>query len=337
MVHDHPKKAPTIRDVATHAGLSYATVSRVLNNSPRVSEDARERVNQAIKETGFRVNPSARSLATGRTGAIGFVVTQSVKHFFTDPTFAILLQSVTTEAKELGYALVLLMPRAGEGLEESAHFLQEQHLDGIVLATPELNDPFLAELGTHTIPIVACGAIKEEPQTVGRVEIDDFAGAQEVGRLFKREGKRHPVHITGPKETGGGRHRKLGFIDGWGQNLPATALETGDYLYESGRDAMEVLLARNPQLDAVFAANDAMAVGAIAVLTEHGIRVPEDVAVVGFDDHSIARLSKPALTTIRQDIEKVGHEAAKLLHDMITGAPPRTITLPVELIERDTV
>lgn len=328
--------APTIRDVAKHAGVSYATVSRVINDSPKVSAAARKRVQEAIEEIGFRVNPSARSLATGRAGAIAFVVTQSVQHFFTDPTFAILLQSVTNEAKQLGYALVLLMPTIGEGIDESIRFLQSQHVDGIFLATPQLDDPFLKAFVDTSIPIVACGSVAIPKAKISRVEIDDFGGAAEVGALFNSLHRKYPVHIAGPRETGGGKNRMAGFISGWGKPLPAAAIERGDYLYESGCRAMEVLLARNPKIDAVFAANDAMARGALRVLAEAGKRVPEEVAVVGFDDHAIATQMSPSLTTVRQHIDQVGVRSAQLLHELITGGSARTCMLPVELVRRQT-
>lgn len=327
---------PTIRDVAKHAGVSYATVSRVLNDSPKVSPAARKRVRQAIRETGFRVNPSARSLATGRAGAIAFVVTQSVKHFFTDPTFAILLQAVTNEARQLGYALILLMPKIGEGIDESIHFLQSQHVDGILLATPQLDDPFLKAFGDTSIPIVACGSVNDPRGQVARVEIDDFGGAAKVGALFKSLNRQYPVHISGPGETGGGRHRLEGFEAGWGNPLPDFAIEVGDYLYESGRLAMQRLLDRYPQVDAVFAASDSMARGALSVLAAAGKSVPSEVAVVGFDDHAIATQMYPHLTTVRQHIDEVGVRSAQMLHDLIEGGSAQTCVLPVELVRRDT-
>jgi LacI family transcriptional regulator, repressor for deo operon, udp, cdd, tsx, nupC, and nupG len=327
-------RRPTIRDVAALSGLSTGTVSRVLNDSPRVSPEARERVRAAIEASGFRTNASALALATGRSRSIAFLVTNPRHSFFTDPTFAVMLEVVAREATARGQALVLLMGSDEESVASTLSYLRAGHVDGLVHTTPQRDDPILAGLAGSGLPVVCAGLPYEAEGQVGVVSADNVGGGRIAAELLRDLGRRRPVHLAGPSGVTGSRDRLTGFEEGWGAPLPPGAIAEGDYGYDSGLRAMRALLDAVPDLDAVFCANDMMASAALRVLAADGRRVPEDVAVVGFDNHDLGERTEPPLTTIDQNIDGVAQAAIGLLEEMLDGAPPRSAELATSLVRR---
>lgn len=332
---DAPRRRPTISDVAAEAGVSRGTVSRVLNGGHWVSPDALTAVNAAIKRTGYRVNPHARSLATKRTNSVGFLLTESPELLFEDPNFSTLLKGVAHALANNDVSLVVLMAGTVAEQRRASDFIMQGHVDGVLLVSWHANGvDLIGSLSAAGIPVIASGVPIGHERSIGWVAADDLDGGRRAVAYLLSQGRKRIATIAGPEDTSGGRQRLAGYRAELDGDVDERLIERGDYSRESGRGAMLALLERAPDLDAVFAANDRMAAGALDVLRERGIRVPEDVAVVGFDDSPIATTVEPQLTTMRQPFERVSAEMVRLLLQMIDGGPPATMTLPTQLVRR---
>ncbi|WP_062201338.1 LacI family DNA-binding transcriptional regulator [Demequina salsinemoris] len=327
-------RKPTIRDVATVAGVSHGTVSRVLNGGRWVSPEAREAVEQAIAKTGYTVNRHAQALATGRANSIAFLLTEPQHLLFADPTFSILLRGAAESTAGRGATLVLLV--AGNDAERAnvAEYVRAGHVDGVLLISSHEADPMLETLVTASIPTVACGIPLGFRGEIPHVSVDEAGSARTMAKYLVRQGHKRIAMITGPHDTPGGRYRLEGFADALGDQFDPALVEEGDYSEESGAAAMRRILDRASDVDAVFAASDLMAAGALVTLRRAGLRVPEDVAVAGFDDSGLAERLDPPLTTMRQPWEQISEEMVTLLQQVVAGGMRKSITLPAELIVR---
>lgn len=328
-------RKPTIRDVAAAAGVSRGTVSRVINGGHWVSPDARAAVEDAIRRTGFTTNHAARSLATGRAGSLAFLLTEPQHLLFDDPTFALLLRGAAEALTQRSMTLVLLVAGTEAERANVEHFVRAGHVDGVLLISSHEADPLLDRLVAAGVPTVSCGIPLGHTDAVSTVSVDEIGSAREMTRYLREKGHRRIAMIAGPHDTPGGRYRLEGFRDELGDAFDPALVEEGDYSLESGATAMARLLERAPDIDAVFAASDRMAAGAITTLRKHGRRVPDDVAVAGFDDSGLAATLEPALTTMRQPWEQLSDRMVQQLIDVIEGAPRREITLPTTLIVRE--
>ena len=330
------KRRPTVRDVAAEAGVSRGTVSRVLNGGHWVSPDALAAVNAAITRTGYRINPHARSLATKRTDSVAFLLTESPKRLFEDPNFSTLLQGVAQALAAADRSLVVLMAGTDAEKRRANDYVQQGHVDGVLLVSWHASGvDFLDDLVDAGVPVIACGVPLGHEKRVGWVAADDAEGARDVVRYLRAIGRRRIATIVGPADTSGGRERFAGYQDELGAEFDGGLVAVGDYSRASGRTAMRALLDAGADCDAVFAANDLMAAGALDVLAERGIRVPEQVAVVGFDDAPIAIEVDPALTTMRQPFDRISGEMVRLLLQMIDdGQTPASMVLPTTLVHR---
>ena len=328
---------PTIRDVAAQAGVSRGTVSRVLNGSPRVSDAARGAVEAAIERTGYRANHHARSLASGRANSLAFVLTEPHHRLFNDPTFSALLSGVMAALGSRQEALVLLV--AGTDAERATvvDYVTSGHVDGVMLISSHEADHLLADLVAAQLPVVSCGIPLGHAGDVAWVGIDEQAAARQMTRHLREAGHRRIAHIAGPADTPGGRYRLVGYRDELDDLVDDDLIEVGDYSRESGTAAMTAILARTRDVDAVFAASDSMAVGAMDALAAAGLRVPEDVSVAGFDDAGLAEQAMPALTTVRQPFAEIAAELVELLARVVDGGSPRALALPTTIVERDSV
>ncbi|SEJ62889.1 LacI family DNA-binding transcriptional regulator [Demequina mangrovi] len=331
-------RRPTIDDVATEAGVSRGTVSRVLNGSHWVSETARIQVEKAIKSTGYRINPHARSLATSRTGSVGFLLTESYERFFSDPNFLHILRSCADALAEHGMTLVLIMADTLEERRRATEYLTGGHVDGaLVVSAHRDGQEFMAALLEARLPVISAGIPLGFEEQVGYVTADDDGGARAILELLLARGRTRIAHIAGPQDTSGGTGRLAAFRTVLGDDFSDERVVYGDYSRESGARAMRELLAREVSFDAIFAGNDLMAAGAMDVLEEAGIQVPDDVAVVGFDDAPAACETVPQLTTVRQPFDRVSEEMVRLLVDEINGRPAGRVVIPTEIVERGTV
>jgi len=329
------RRKPTIRDVAAAAGVSRGTVSRVINGGHWVSPEAREAVDEAIRRTGYTANHHARSLATGRANSLAFLLTEPQHLLFADPTFALLLRGAAEALAQRSMTLVLLVAGTPAERANVAHFVSAGHVDGVLLISSHEADPLLEELMATGVPTVSCGIPLGHQGELATVSVDEVESAREMTRYLRSQGHRRIAMIAGPHDTPGGKFRLVGFREEMGADFDPSLVEEGDYGAESGAAGMARILARANDLDAVFAASDQMAAGAIQALRRAGLRVPEDVAVGGFDDSGMAATHSPPLTTMRQPWDRISAEMVALLLDVIRGATPTSITLPTTLVVRE--
>ncbi|WP_432060931.1 LacI family DNA-binding transcriptional regulator [Streptomyces sp. S1] len=331
---------PTLEEVAARAGVGRGTVSRVINGSPKVSEQAKAAVERAVAELGYVPNRAARALAGSRTDAVALVVPETEARLFAEPYFLDIIRGVSSELADADKQLLLTLIRSEQERQRFEQYLAAQRVDGVLLVSVHDDDPLPDRIRALGLPAVLNGR-RSQGESVAFVDSDNTgAGRTAVAHLAAR-GRRAVATITGPLDMYVARCR----LDGYREGLAEAGLAAdeglvanGDFTEEGGRRAMRELLDRRPGLDAVFAASDVMAAGARAVLREAGRRVPEDVALVGVDDSAVARHMDPPLTSVRQPIEEMGRAMARLLLQEIAspGDPddqPRRM-LPTELVVR---
>jgi DNA-binding LacI/PurR family transcriptional regulator len=335
---DIPLRAnATLDEVARVAGVSRATVSRVVNGSPKVSPEIRRSVERAIDRLGYVPNRAARSLVTRRSESIAVVITEPATRLFSDPFFPRVIRGVSTALAARDLQLVLLMPDDPHEEERTVRYLTGGHVDGVILVSLHGNDPLPSELAARRVPLVVVG--RPLGVEVDHVDADNRGGAALATRHLLEGGRRRIATITGPADMVAGIDRLAGYRDALGEaGVPVDPelIAVGDFTHEGGTAARARLLATRPVLDAVFCASDLMAVAALGVLQTGGQRVPEDVAVVGYDDAPIATTTRPQLTSIRQPVEEMGREMVHLLVESMERRDrvPRRVILATELIRR---
>ena len=336
MASEESSRKPTIRDVARVAGVSYGTVSRVINGGHWVSPEARAAVEDAIRETGYTANHAARSLATGRANSLAFLLTEPQHLLFADPTFALLLRGATEALAERQMTLVLLIADTPAEQANIERYVRAGHVDGVLLVSSHESDSLLSSLLAAGVPTVCTGIPLGGTAAVPNVSVDEIGSARMMTRYLLEKGHRRIALITGPDDTPGGRFRRVGFEQEMGELFDPQLVEQGRYERSTGEAAMARLLERAPDIDAVFAASDVIAVGAVAALRRAGRRVPQDVAVAGFDDSGLAETHEPALTTVRQPWPEISATMVEMLLDVINGVPRGPVVLPTTLVIRET-
>ncbi|HEU5470769.1 MAG TPA: LacI family DNA-binding transcriptional regulator [Actinophytocola sp.] len=328
------RRRPTMDDVATVAGVSRGTVSRALNGGRNVSGSAQSAIDRAIRKTGYVINPHARSLATQRSKSVAFILSEPQDRLFEDPNFNLLLHGCTQALADNDITVLLTLAGTPEDRARVSRYVTAGHVDGALLVSTHTGSPLIDELRAQDVPVVACGRPLGHERDVAYVAADDRDGARQmVGYLVSR-GYRRIGTITGPLDTSGGVDRLAGYHDVLGESDP-NLVATGDYTQAGGAAAMELLLDRAPDVDAVFVASDLMAAGALAALRRAGRRVPDDVAVAGFDDSRIAAACHPPLTTIRQPLSRISTEMVRLLLRLIDGEANAAVILPTEIVLRE--
>jgi len=328
------RRRPTILDVAEEAGVSRGTVSRVINGGHWVSPQALAAVQEAIRTTGYQINHHARSLVTGRSNSVAFLLTEPQHLLFEDPNFSILLRGAAQALGKRGMPLLLLVAGTPAEVERVVDYVAGGHIDGVLLISTHADNPVVGALQRRGIPTVACGAPLGFESKVGYVSADDLGGARQMTRHLLDGGRTRIATVTGPMDTPGGRLRLEGYRQELGERFDPELVDNGDYTREGGAAAMRRLLERRPDLDAVFVASDLMAAGALVALRQAGRRVPDDVAVGGFDDSGLAATLEPPLTTMRQPFERISHEIVRLLLEVIDGNEPAAMILPTTLVVR---
>ncbi|MFE5207756.1 LacI family DNA-binding transcriptional regulator [Streptomyces sp. NPDC056600] len=332
-------RPPTIKTVAARAGVGRTTVSRVLNGSELVSADARERVLRAIKELNYVPNSVARGLVTSRTEAVALVIPESESRLGSEPFFAALIRGVSGVLTETRTQLQLVLVRDQLERDQLTASIATRRVDGVLLVSVRAQERVAAMMEEMGLPTVLAGR-RGEDERLSHVTSDNIGGATAAVEHLLRGGRDRVATITGDLDMDVGRSR----LAGWrrahelaGRRADESLVEPGDFSEEGGRRAMRSLLERAPDLDAVFAASDLMAVGALAELRDQGRRVPQDVAVVGFEDSVLARHTNPPLSTVRQPVEEVGRMMARILLAEIAdaGARRQQVTLPTELVVRE--
>jgi DNA-binding LacI/PurR family transcriptional regulator len=329
---------PTLEQVAALAGVSRATVSRVVNGSSKVSPGVRVQVERAVAKLGYVPNRAARSLVTRRADSVALVVSEPHSRFFSEPFFAGMVRGVSAALAETGVQLVLLIAHELADRARLERYVVGGHVDGVLLASLHGDDPLPGSLERAGVPVVLVGR-PAGTAPASWVDADNRGGAGKAVGHLARDGRRRIATIAGPQDMGVGRDRLDGYRDGLAAAGLAAAgelVEAGDFTEEGGAEAMARLLARpGPPVDAVFAASDLMAAGALRALRAAGRRVPEGVAVIGFEDSAVARYAQPPLTTVRQPIEEMGRQATRLLLATMAGqAGGMHLVLDVELVVR---
>ncbi len=315
------QRLPTLEDVARVAGVSRATVSRVINGIRNVDPQLHEVVWDAVGQTGYVPNRMARSLVTRRTGTVALIVSDSESHdddpfmsrFFADPYFGRVVGGLMSVLRQSGVQLALQIVGTEDGRKRLVGDLRNGQADGVIVLSLPAVDPLPRMLIDGDVPAVMIGR-PGEPVPINYVDLANDTGASLAAEHLLARGCQRIGMISGPAEVPASHDRISGFRrtmarhgHGW---VPIAA---GNFTQDSGESAMRTLLAGQHDLDGVFVANDLMALGALLALRDTGRRVPDEIAMVGFDDSSAAVAASPALTTIRHPLEDMAAEAARLL------------------------
>jgi DNA-binding LacI/PurR family transcriptional regulator len=333
-----PARPPTLEQVAALAGTSRATVSRVVNGNPKVDVAVRQAVQKAVDELGYAPNRAARSLVTRRTDSIGLVVAESEQRVFNEPFFATLVRGASEALAGTEIQLVLLLCRSDRERDRAQRFLAS-HIDGVLLVSAHSDDPMVEQLADGSVPAVLAGR-PLRPTSLPYVDVDNAGGAELAVEHLAQRGRRCIATIAGPQDMAPGTDRLVGFREGMlaaGRSADESLVAFGDFSCGSGAAAACRLLDARADIDAIFAASDLMAIGVLQELRRRGLRVPADVAVVGFDDSVIAATTRPALTSVHQPVDDLGRQMIVRLREQMGPAgrtSPATV-LPTHLVVRD--
>jgi len=296
------------------------------------------KVNEAVAALRYSVNEAARNLASLRTGSVAFVISERQEHLFGDPNFGTLIRVLSRQLRPRGQHLIVT---TAEDYEEEAFlggYLASRHADAAIFAQPHEGEALLSRLAGSGFPMVVLGRPLGFEDKVSWVGVDDEGAAFDATNYLYSQGRTRVATVTGPIVTSSGRERLTGYRravaaapDG-GRPLVAQ----GDWSPRSGRLAARRLIAHHPDFDGLFVASDLMALGALGALAESGRRVPDDVAVVGFDDSAAAVMAEPQLTTVHQPFERVAAEAVRIVNELVgkSGGEPEHVVLPTKLVRR---
>lgn len=334
MARTHRTKA-TIADVAEAAGVSRGTVSRYLNGGRWVSEESAKAVQRAVEKTGYVVSSTARALRTGRTGTVAFLVDEEPAAFFGDPTFEALLASVSDALAAQDMSMVVLLAGNVEQARRAVSFLSSGAVAGVVTASVHSTHGTLEKILDQGIPVVNCGYPRTMADRVSYVMGDEAMGGRVMAEHLRSQGATRMGVIAGPADSPGGTLRLDAFRKSAGELLPESNIRFGDYTREAGRRFALELLEQDSHIDALFAASDVMAAAVVETAQERGIDVPRELMVGGFDDSTAATSVQPALSTIRQPFDRIAEELVTVLLREITDGYRSAVTVPVELVERE--
>jgi len=314
--------------------VSRSTVSRVVNGSTAVSPEALDAVQRAIEELSYVPNRAARSLASRQTHAIALIVPEDTTRFFGDPFFAEIVAGITGALRRSDYLLNLLIASDDPG-DKMTSFVRNGGVDGALIVSHHTSDAFIERVA-DAVPVVWGGRPTRFRDGDYVVDVDNVAGARTATTRLIERGRRRIATIGGPVTMVSSVDRVQGFRSALADaGLTPFAEEAGDYSEASGADAARRILAAGTP-DAIFVASDLMARGALTALRAAGLRVPDDVAIVGFDDSSVAQSTDPQLTTVRQPMYAQGEAMAGVLLSRLAGRDPEHLTiLPTELVVRE--
>ncbi|UNX54056.1 LacI family transcriptional regulator [Georgenia sp. TF02-10] len=331
------RHAPTLVEVARLAGVSRATASRAINGGDRVSPAARAAVEAAVRETGYRPNPAARSLVTRRTDSIAVVIPESDSRLFTDPFFATVLHGVTTALASTDLQVVLLIGQRGvDRARRMVGYLRGGHADGAIVVSHHRMDSVVDVLAGSDIPVVLIGRPFDATLPLTWVDVDNAAGARLATEHLLARGARRVGTVAGPPDMSAAEDRLTGWRAALAEaGLPADAVVRADFTADGAAAATERLLAERPGLDGLFVASDQMAAAALDVLAAHGRRVPDDVRLVGFDNMDLAARTRPPLTTAVNPAGEMARRAVQMLLARLAGTGgTESVVLPTELVVR---
>jgi len=325
-------------DVARVAGVSVSTASLALRGGERVAPETKARILDAARKLSYVPNELGRSMRRGRTHTLAIVIPQTTQRIFSHPFFTEVMGGVTDVAVNAGYTVLLSVSSQDDGDDAYTRLLESRRADGVILMAAPLEDRNALTLAASGLPVVFLGSWSHGP-LVHSVCIDERAAAKTLVVHLLDQGYQRIAYLAGQQGHGPAIEREQGYRDALaeaGRAVNPLLVVRGDFSPESGRAAMLQLLERGTPPDAVFAASDEMAIGALQVLNERGLRVPFDVALAGFDDIALATMTSPPLTTIHYPMRELGSAAARLLLEEISGsaAGPTRIVFPTPLIVR---
>lgn len=324
----------TIADVAARAGVSKTTVSRVLNGRGELDESTAARVRRVIAELGYVPSSRAVGLARGQTSIVALLVPS-----LTWPWMGDVLQGAVDAIEEAGYGVMLFTWNRGqESMRRFDSQVSARSFDGLVAIEPEGTLDYITELRARGLPVVLIDDRGNSPQFPA-VATTNRHGGEQAARHLLEQGRHRPLIIKGIADLGCTEERLAGFAETYaaaGHPIDPELVAPGDFTFDCGRLAAEALLRRQVSFDAVFAHNDQSAVGALSAIQHAGLRVPQDIAVIGFDDLPMAVQSNPPLTTVHQPLREMGETAARLLISSFTGTPlpDRPTVIPTTLVTR---
>lgn len=337
MARVNNQQSATLDEVAAAAGVSRATASRAITGKGSVSPAARAAVEEAVRTLRYRPNQAARSLVTRRTDSVALVVPEPDERVFPESFFARTVRGANRVLAERDLMLALLIARPGED-DRMLRYLRNRHLDGALVVSHHRSDSLAEHLTALAVPCAFVGRPWTSSEKVAYVDTDNLAGSEEATRLLVQRGCRRIAHVAGPSDMTAGLDR----LEGWRRamraaGLTADAVVHGDFSQAGGAKATTELLTLHPDIDGIVAASDLMALGALEALSVAGRRVPEDVAVVGYDDLGAAEQTDPPLTTVRNPIEDMAGQATRLLLGQLDGVSlgmPMRVIYPPSLVRR---
>jgi len=326
----------TLEDIARLSGVSRSTVSRVINYDVNVKEETRQKVLEIIRDINFQPNLAARGLATGRTNVIGVVIPTKVAVIFTDPYFPLLLQGVSSACNNHTYSVMLWLAEPEYERRMISRILHNGLVDGAVVSSALINDPIVNSLFESKMPFILIG--RHPSKDVNFLDVDNLQAGRKATLHLLRLGYKRVATITGSQDQVAGYDRYQGYLQAlqdYDRTIKSELVAKGDFTEEGGYNAMARLIPQKP--DAVFAASDMMAYGAMRAIHEANLRIPEDVAVVGFDDIPASARTTPTLTTVRQPIQHMGSKAVEVLINIIENDIKSTMQMIIdtELVVRE--
>jgi len=325
----------TIEHIAQLAKVSKATVSRVLNNSPKVTEETREKVMKVIKESGYYPSAMARRLTTNKAETIGLIIPSPQDKTFGNPFYTEILRGFTHQAKIEGYDLLLFI---NEHQFNYSKLFHDRRVDGLLLVGIKRNDKGITQLSKNKFPYILTGKI--DYKEANYVDAENRRGAYQAVSHLINLGHKRIAYIGGSFEFVFNQERFEGYLSAlrdhnleYGKELTMESIST----QESGYEAMRKILKSSSIPTAVFAANDLDAIGAMKAIKDKGLRIPEDISLIGFDDIQLASYTEPSLTTVRQPIYEMGITAISLLVRLIEEKEkrPSRVEMPTQLIIRE--
>jgi LacI family transcriptional regulator len=327
-----------LEDIARKSGVSRSTVSRVINNHPNVSKKVRDHVQEVINQTGYQPHAAARALVSKRSWTCGLLLPRTVNSFFTDPYYPSLIQGIAQACTKQNYTFSLFL--MGDKEDEKKMFQRISRrgfMDGILFQSDQMGDSLIDKLIQSEIPLVVLGRPVHNGK-ISYVDINNIESVESAVDYLASIGCKRIGTITGPLNTTVGIDRKKGYensIKKHGFLIDELLITGGNFTEESGYIGMKNLLPANP--DAIFAASDQMALGAVRAIKEKGLKIPNDISIIGFDDFPLPIPTDPSLTTVRQPIRDFGKEALNMLIDIVENGlePARHVILKSELIIRN--
>lgn len=330
---------PTLSEVARQAGVSASTVARVVRGSTPVSPELERTVREAIAATGYVPNLAARQLATSRSDTVGVVIPEDQGHVFGEPFFAGMVQGVTAHLSTTPFHFILVVARSGDDRHWLRNYVAGRHVDGVMLIAPQRGDPLGWMLQDTGMPVVFMGRLFDVTGC-RYVDADNAGGVQRAVEYLHGKGRRGIAMIAGVREMRSATDRFAGYrrgLEKLGLPVDDRRIADSDYTEEGGERAMSELLGRGVPIDAVVAASDVSAVGALRALRTARVRVPRDVAIIGFGDEPNSARHQPPLTTVAQPPVEMGRRLAALMVDAIEGRQGRRrVIMPTELVVRAT-